>query len=167
MKPALILIAEDDLETANLVGESLVAQGHRVDCHVDGESALKAAIELRPDLLILDRMLPGLDGLSLLQKLRSMDITTPALMLTALGRIEDRVTGLNAGADDYLVKPFAISELAARVNALLRRSEQTPDTLLEINGLVVDIVERTVHRGGQLIHLQPREFRLLDRKSVV
>jgi two-component system OmpR family response regulator len=115
------------------------------------------------DVAILDRMLPGLDGLSVLRNVRASGVQIPILVLTALGRIDDRVSGLEAGADDYLIKPFAFSELAARMNALGRRKPlQQQATQLEHNGLVLDLLKRQVIRDGVTIHLQPREFRLLE-----
>lgn len=158
-----ILLAEDDAETAGLIAGGLGDAGYMVVCSSDGETALEMGRTQQPDLVILDRMLPGLDGLTVLKRLREEGMTAPALMLTALGRTEDRVAGLDAGADDYLVKPFAFSELAARVNALLRRSgENSTQTSLEVGSITMDLLERAVHRGSQLIVLQPREFRLLE-----
>jgi len=158
-----ILLAEDDAETAGMIAGRLGNAGYTVICITDGEAALNMGLLDRPDLLILDRMLPGLDGLTVLKRLRDGGVTAPALMLTALGGIEDRVAGLDAGADDYLVKPFAFSELAARVNALLRRSsENSAQTSLEVGSIVMDLLERSVYRNGCSISLQPREFRLLE-----
>ena len=158
-----ILIAEDDAETAALISNRLGASGHHITCVGDGDAAWRHVTAEPPDLIILDRMLPGLDGLSVLKKIRDAGLDMPALMLTALGRIEDRVAGLDTGADDYLVKPFAFSELAARVNALLRRRVGSAQpTLLEVGGIVIDLLERSVHRHGKSIALQPREFQLLE-----
>ena len=158
-----ILLAEDDAETAGLIAGRLGDAGYSVICLTDGKAALEMARLDRPDLLILDRMLPGMDGLTLLKQLREAGMSVPALMLTALGRTEDRVAGLDAGADDYLVKPFALSELAARVNALLRRANETsPATSIDVGSIVINLLERTVLREGQSISLQPREFRLLE-----
>lgn len=158
-----ILLAEDDVETADLITAGLGDAGYTVICVADGNTALRKGVVEVPDLLILDRMLPGLDGLSLLKELRQAGVVAPALMLTALGRIEDRVAGLDAGADDYLVKPFAFAELAARVNALLRRTHEiAPQTSIEVGSISLDLLERTVRRNGLLIALQPREFRLLE-----
>jgi two-component system OmpR family response regulator len=114
-------------------------------------------------MAILDRMLPRLDGLSIVKRIRAAKIETPVLLLTALGGIQDRVEGLDAGADDYLVKPFAFSELAARINALTRRKPlQSQPTSFEHHGIVLDLLKRQVHRDGQLVALQPREFRILE-----
>ena len=158
-----ILIAEDDAETAGFVEQGLGELGHVTLVADNGEDALHFGLTENLDLLILDRMLPQMDGLSVLRRLRAADIATPALMLTALGRIEDRVDGLDAGADDYLVKPFAFSELAARVNALARRSAPTSvATRLAAGDVEMDLLRREVRRGGKIIPLQPREFRVLE-----
>lgn len=158
-----ILIAEDDAETAGFVEHGLSELGHSVLVASTGVDALHFGLTEQLDLLVLDRMLPGLDGLAVLRRLRAAEITVPALMLTALGRIEDRVEGLEAGADDYLVKPFAFSELAARVNALARRaSPASAMTQLSAAGIEMDLLRREVRRDGRPIYLQPREFRLLE-----
>lgn len=158
-----ILLAEDDAETAELIIGRFKSLGHRVLHATNGESGLQLARFETPDIFILDRMLPKLDGLALLKKLRETGIASPALMLTALGQIDDRVEGLDAGADDYLVKPFALSELVARVNALARRhSEASPETRIQVGSILIDLVARTVKRGDRAINLQPREFRLLE-----
>jgi two-component system OmpR family response regulator len=160
---ARILLAEDDTETAEFIRDRLVESGFEVLAAAEGEQALRLALARGADALILDRMLPGIDGLALLRRLREAGIDAPALVLTALGRIEDRVEGLNAGADDYLIKPFAYSELAARLNALLRRRRgTTPETTLRAGSVTLDLLARTVHRHGRPILLQPREFRLLE-----
>lgn len=158
-----ILIAEDDAETAGFVEQGLSELGHSVLVASTGIDALHFGLTEQLDLLVLDRMLPGLDGLAVLRRLRAAEITVPALMLTALGRIEDRVEGLEAGADDYLIKPFAFSELAARVNALARRaSPASAMTQLSAAGIEMDLLRREVRRDGRPIYLQPREFRLLE-----
>lgn len=158
-----ILLAEDDADTAGLIAGGLGEAGYTVVCLTDGQAALEMGKLDQPDLVILDRMLPGLDGLSVLKRLREAGVAAPALMLTALGRIEDRVAGLDAGADDYLVKPFAFSELAARVNALLRRTaDNGAQTSLGVGSICIDLLDRTVHRDGRPVALQPREFRLLE-----
>ncbi|MBR0551761.1 response regulator transcription factor [Stakelama marina] len=158
-----ILIAEDDAETAGFVERGLGELGHNVVIAGNGEDALHLGLTEDFDLLILDRMMPGLDGLSVLKRLRAADITIPALMLTALGRIEDRVAGLDTGADDYLVKPFAFSELAARVHALgRRRTPQAMETRFKAGPVEMDLLSREVHRDGKSILLQPKEFRLLE-----
>jgi two-component system OmpR family response regulator len=158
-----ILIAEDDHDTAEFIRRGLSELGHNPMVTHNGVDALHILSTVEFDVAILDRMLPQLDGLSVLQRIRAADIKIPVLVLTALGRIEDRVGGLDAGADDYLVKPFAFSELAARVNALVRRSPlQVQATRLERGALAVDLLKRQVSRDGQLIVLQPREFRILE-----
>jgi two-component system OmpR family response regulator len=158
-----ILLAEDDVETAGYVARGLSELGHNVMRAADGADALHLASTEICDLVVLDRMLPTLDGLSVLRRLRAAGIDTPVLLLTALGRIEDRVEGLEAGADDYLVKPFAFSELAARINALARRRPLSEIvTELEIGSLRLDLLKREVRRDGRLVTLQPREFRLLE-----
>jgi two-component system OmpR family response regulator len=158
-----ILLVEDDAETAGYVQQGLEEAGHSVAIASDGRDGLFRAAGEEWDLLIIDRMLPGLDGLSLVRTLRGGGIEAPVLFLTTLGGIDERVAGLNAGADDYLVKPFAFSELAARVAALGRRPRRAPpDTRLKISDLEMDLLARTVKRGVQLIDLQPREFRLLE-----
>jgi two-component system OmpR family response regulator len=158
-----ILLAEDDPDTCGFILDALIAQGHGVRATARGDQALQWALEQAWDAIVLDRMLPGLDGLSLLKSLRAAGIATPVLMLTALGRIEDRVEGLDAGADDYLVKPFALSELLARLNALARRSPAGEGgTSLSYGGIRLDLRTRQVRREDRVILLQPREFRLLE-----
>jgi two-component system, OmpR family, response regulator len=158
-----ILIIEDDNETRDYVSAGLKEAGHNVDSARDGYEGLLLAKEGNYDLFIIDRMLPHLDGLTLVKALRSAGCNVPVLFLTTMCGIDDRVEGLNAGADDYLVKPFAFSELAARVNALLRRPRETVELkVLRVSGLELDLLKRVVRRGGQLIDLQPTEFRLLE-----
>lgn len=158
-----ILIAEDENDTAAFIARGLRELGHNVLVAGAGQDALHLGLSEKLDLLILDRMLPELDGLSVLRRLRAADIRTPAIMLTALGRIEDRIDGLDAGADDYLVKPFAFGELAARINALVRRaSTQKAATRLSAGTLEMDLLRREVRREGRLVPLQPREFRVLE-----
>jgi two-component system OmpR family response regulator len=158
-----ILIAEDDGDTAEFIQRGLGELGHNVLVAANGNDALHLLLTEDFDLAILDRMLPGLDGLSVVQRIRAARLETPVLLLTALGRIQDRVEGLDSGADDYLVKPFAFSELAARVNALARRKPlQSQPTSLDHRGIHVDLLKRQVHRGGDSVLLQPREFRILE-----
>lgn len=158
-----ILLAEDDKDTAGFIERGLGELGHRLIIANDGEEALHLGLSETVDVIILDRMLPSLSGLDVLRRFRAAGVETPTLLLTALGRIEDRVEGLEAGADDYLVKPFAFSELAARVNALGRRPPLTNEpTELRCAGLTVDLLKREVRRGGEIVHLQPREFSLLE-----
>ena len=158
-----ILLAEDDRETAGFVERGLGELGHVVAWSDNGVDALHLATTEQFDLVLLDRMLPELDGFAILRRMRAAGIQTPVLLLTALGRIEDRVEGLEAGADDYLVKPFAFSELAARINALARRGPINAQvTRFECGPLSMDLLRREVRRDGKLISLQPREFRLLE-----
>jgi two-component system, OmpR family, response regulator len=158
-----ILLAEDDKDTRQFVERGLGELGHNVVSAANGEDALHCALTEAVDVIILDRMMPLLDGFSVLKRLRAGGITAPVLMLTALGRIEDRVDGLEAGADDYLVKPFAFSELAARIQALGRRTAPaTVTTRLSAGGIVMDLLAREVRRDGKLVLLHPREFRLLE-----
>lgn len=159
-----ILLLEDDAELADWVQKSLTTAGHVVDLFDEGRAALIAASTRDYDLLILDRNVPGLDGLSLLRTLRQSKITTPALMLTALADVEDRVEGLEAGADDYLTKPFASTELLARVMALGRRggAAQADNTVLSHEGLELDLLKQSCRRDGQRIDLNPKELRLLE-----
>jgi two-component system OmpR family response regulator len=158
-----ILIIEDDNETRDYVAAGLKEAGHNVDSAKDGYEGLNLAKEGSYDLLIVDRMLPHLDGLTLVKTLRGANCHVPVLFLTTMCGIDDRVEGLNAGADDYLVKPFAFSELIARVNALLRRPRGTVEQkVLQVSGVEIDLMKRLVKRDEQLIDLQPTEFRLLE-----
>jgi two-component system OmpR family response regulator len=158
-----ILIAEDDSETAEFIRRGLDELGHNPIVADNGIDALHLLSTDRFDLAILDRMLPRLDGLSVLRRIRTAEIEVPVLVLTALGRIEDRVGGLESGADDYLVKPFAFSELAARINALARRRPLHQQvTVLEHRGIVLDLLKRQVLRDGETVTLQPREFQILE-----
>lgn len=157
-----ILIAEDDPETGDYLRKGLVGEGHSVDLLGGGREALAQASTLDYDLFIFDRMLPGLDGLALLKALRAAQITTPAILLTAMGSVEDRVAGLRAGADDYMVKPFAFVELIARIDTIARRPALRAEvTELVAGDLRLDLLAREAWREGQRIELQPREFMLL------
>lgn len=162
-----ILIIEDDAETRAFVAKGLGEHGHVVDQSTDGRDGLFMASDGSYDLIVLDRMLPGLDGLGVLRALRAAGVATPVLTLSALASVDDRIAGLESGADDYLVKPFAFSELLARVNALLRRSEGlnstgAVETKLTVGDLDIDLLSRTVKRGGRTIELKPREYALLE-----
>lgn len=158
-----ILLIEDDADTAAYVAEGLGEQGHVVERVADGAVGGRQAAEAGYDVLIVDRMLPGLDGLSLVKAIRAAGVRTPVLFLSTLGGLDDRVTGLEVGGDDYLVKPFAFSELAARVSALARRPPLAAQvTMLKVGDLEMNLLERTVTRQGKPIELQPREFRLLE-----
>lgn len=158
-----ILLAEDDTETATYVQRGLSELGHVVTLVGNGEDALHLAVTETFEALILDRMMPGMEGLDVLRRLRAAAVQVPVIVLTAKGGISDRVSGLDAGADDYLVKPFALAELVARLNALARRppiSEVV--TRIEVGDVTLDALRRSVTRAGRTIHLQPREFSLLE-----
>lgn len=158
-----ILLIEDDAETAAYVARGFREQGHVCDALDDGRQGLTQALAGAYDVLIVDRMLPRLDGLSLVRALRSAQVATPVIYLTALGEVDDRVEGLQAGGDDYLVKPFAFSELAARVQALARRAPAiAEDSVLRVADLELDRLRHRVSRAGVPIDLQPREFCLLE-----
>jgi two-component system OmpR family response regulator len=158
-----LLIVEDDLEASAAMARGLAEAGHDCSDAPDGEAGLKQARDGRFDVLIVDRMMPRLDGVSMVQRLRQEGDQTPVLFLSALGEINDRVTGLNAGGDDYLVKPYAFAELIARVEALARRRETgSIQTKLRVGDLEMDLIGRQVHRAGKEIDLQPREFQLLE-----
>lgn len=158
-----ILVAEDDRDTAGFVERGFSELGHNVLVAETGADALHLLSTESMAVAVIDRMLPELDGVTLVRRIRAAGIQTRVILLTALGRIEDRVEGLEAGADDYLVKPFAFSELAARVNALARRrSLQQQETRLEREGIELDLLKRKVSRDGAAILLQPREFRVLE-----
>jgi two-component system OmpR family response regulator len=158
-----VLVIEDDLETANQVMDCLRAGGYQVDLAVDGEDGQGRARAAGYTVMTVDRMLPRLDGIELIRELRQQGISTPALILSALGELDDRVRGLRAGGDDYLVKPFAFAELLARVDALARRSATVVrETMLRVGDLEMDLLARVVHRGGREIELLPREAQLLE-----
>lgn len=160
-----ILIIEDDLKTEKYLLKGLTESGHVVDYAIDGEDGLHLALTGQYNVIIADRMLPKRDGLSIIRILRADNNLTPVLILSALGEVDDRVEGLRAGGDDYLVKPYAFSELLARIEALDRRnytSDIKQDTQLQLADLVLDISKQKVTRNGQCIRLQPREFRLLE-----
>lgn len=159
-----ILVIEDDAQTAAYLKKGLTESGHTVDHAADGKEGLFMAMETAYDLLVVDRMLPALDGLSIIRTLRAADKVMPVLVLSALGDVDDRVEGLQAGGDDYLVKPFAFAELLARVEALGRRGDggKAPETHRQVGDLSIDLLARKVTRAGCNIDLQPQEFRLLD-----
>lgn len=157
-----ILFAEDDAEAAAYVVRGLSGEGHVVDHLTDGHEAISQAMSGDYELLILDRMLPGLDGLSVLRSLRAARIATPAILLTAMGSVDDRVEGLRGGADDYMVKPFAFVELLARIDTIRRRPALRDEVFeLVVGDLRLDLLKRQATRGGQRVDLQPREFLLL------
>ena len=158
-----ILAIEDDAAAAGYLVKGLSESGHVVDHAGDGETGLGMALSAPYDVLIVDRMLPGLDGLSLVQRIRALEVKIPVLFLTALGHVDQRVEGLRAGGDDYLVKPYALSELLARVEGLVRRhAPEQAAARLEVADLTLDLLSREVVRNGQRIPLQPREFKLLE-----
>ena len=158
-----ILVIEDDTTTSDYIVDGLRKEGHTIDAIEDGRSGLLQATTATYDVLIIDRMLPELDGMSLVRTLRAAKNKTPVLFLTSLGGIDDRIEGLNAGADDYLVKPFAFGELSARVNALARRPQLVDEEIVLTAGdLSMDLIRRKVIRGGQDIDLLPREFAVLE-----
>jgi two-component system OmpR family response regulator len=158
-----ILVIEDDRETAEQLVDSLSSSGYQVDLAVDGNDGLRLGRSSQYAVMTIDRMLPGIDGVAIIQRLRQDGIVTPALIVSALGEIDDRVRGLRAGGDDYLVKPFAFVELLARVEALARRSDTVvKETVLRVGDLQLDLVTRKVSRNGREIELLPREFQVLE-----
>ena len=159
-----ILVVEDDANVAGFVAKGLREAGHVVDLADNGKDGLFLATTESYDALVLDRMLPQIDGLAVLRTLRGSGDATPVLLLSALGEVDDRVQGLRAGGDDYLTKPFAFVELLARIEALARRPRAgaAPEALLRVADLELDLLARTARRGGHAIELQPREFRLLE-----
>jgi two-component system OmpR family response regulator len=158
-----ILVVEDDAEAATAMVRGLSEAGHEVTHAVDGAFGLLESQKGGYDVYVVDRMMPRLDGVGMVETIRKGGDQTPVLFLSALGEVEDRVTGLKAGADDYLVKPYALAELVARVEALARRRETGGvQTVLKVGDLEMNLIARTVHREGQEIDLQPREFQLLE-----
>ena len=158
-----ILVIEDDADTASYIINGLKESGYEVDHAMDGNSGVKLALEKNYNIMIIDRMLPGINGLNIVETIRDNGIKTPVLFLSALAEIDDRVVGLKSGGDDYLTKPFAMVELLARLEALIRRtSQQTENTFLKVNDIEMDILARTVTRQGKRVYLHPREFKLLE-----
>jgi len=158
-----ILLVEDDQETSDYVARGLREEGHQVDLAENGLDGLHQASEITYDMLVVDRMIPGLDGVALVKSLRAAGVNAPVLFLTALGAVADRVQGLEAGGDDYLVKPFSFAELRARINALARRPPLREEvTTLQVADLKLDRLSRTAARGDEALELQPREFQLLE-----
>ncbi len=160
-----VLVVEDDRDVASFVERGLSQAGWNVDLADNGKDGLFMATTENYDALIVDRMLPGVEGLALIRTLRASNDATPALILSALGEVDDRVKGLKAGGDDYLTKPFAFSELLARLEALVRRAQAAAgaqETELKVGDLEIDLLKREVRRGGQLIDVQPREYQLLE-----
>ena len=161
-----ILLVEDDPQQAAYIRKGLQEAGHIVDVAADGRDGLFLATTGSYDVLVLDRMLPRVDGLTVLRTLRASNVVTPVVILSALGEVDDRVAGLRAGGDDYLVKPFSLIELVARLEALARRGaasrEGAPNTRLAVADLEMDLLRRSVARGGRKIDLKPKEFQLLE-----
>jgi two-component system, OmpR family, response regulator len=158
-----ILVIEDDSETADQLVDTLASSGYSVDLAVDGDNGLALARGGDYAVMTIDRMIPGVDGLSIIRRLREDGVVTPALIISALGEVDDRVRGLRAGGDDYLVKPFAFAEMLARVDALARRSAAVmKETVLRVGDLKIDLVSRAVSRKGRNIELLPREFQVLE-----
>ena len=156
-----ILVIEDDLAAAKTLVQGLEQYGHDVDHVADGALAIAQATEHNYDAWVVDRMLPNIDGLTIVASLREQGNKTPALILSALDAVDDRIEGLAAGGDDYLVKPYALTELMARLEALVRRAQMEQGTTLKIADLDLDVLKRKVTRAGSTINLQPREVRLL------
>jgi two-component system OmpR family response regulator len=158
-----ILVIEDDPDTAEQLVDCLRASGYRIDWASDGDTGLALGRSVDYVVMTVDRMLPRVDGLEVIQRLRGDGIVTPTLIISALGQVDDRVRGLRAGGDDYLVKPFAFAELLARVDALARRNATVVrTTLLRVADLEMDLLTRTAHRNGRQLELLPKEFRLLE-----
>jgi DNA-binding response OmpR family regulator len=158
-----ILIIEDDRKISSFLEKGFREAGYAVDNAVDGEEGLLLARQEIYDAVVADLMLPKLDGLTMIGRLRAEKVNTPVLILSAKRSVDDRIRGLQAGGDDYMVKPFSFSELLVRIQTLLRRSSRAPEpTVLRVEGLCLDIARHTVERGGQTIELQPREFALLE-----
>jgi two-component system OmpR family response regulator len=158
-----ILVVEDDPETAGQLAEELMTSGYEVDVAATGREALRRGNERYYFVITIDRMLPDIDGITVMRELREEGITAPILIISALGEVDDRVRGLRAGGDDYLVKPFSFVELLARMEALGRRSETIAKaTILRVGDLAIDLISRTASRGGKKIPLLPREFQLLE-----
>lgn len=157
-----ILVIEDEIKLAQAIKQALKVQAHAVDVANSGDEGLEQALSEDYDLIILDRMLPKLSGIEIAQKLRSEQVATPILMLTAKGQLEDKITGLDAGADDYLVKPFSFEELFARMRALARRPAQVSASVLQLDDLILDPKTFSVSRGNRDIKLSTKEFALLE-----
>jgi two-component system OmpR family response regulator len=158
-----ILVIEDDPETAQQIVDFLETSGYQVDLAVTGDDGLRLGHTDAYGVMTIDRMLPAIDGIAIIRRLREAGILTPALIVSALGEVDERVRGLRAGGDDYLVKPFAFSELLARVEALARRSAiAVKETILRVGDLELDLVSRTANRGGKSVKLLPREFQVLE-----
>jgi len=159
----LVLVIEDDAETAKQIVDFLTMRGYEADLAVNGDDGLRLGESTEYAVIVIDRMLPIVDGLTIIRRLREAGVVTPALIISALGEVDDRVRGLRAGGDDYLIKPFAFAELLARIEALARRSATVvKETVLRVGDLELDLVARTVNRGSRNIKLLPREFQVLE-----
>ena len=161
-EPMRILVVEDEIKTASFIRKALQAEGFAVDVLHHGDHVLSAVETTNFDVVLLDIMLPGRDGLSVVRQMRTRKLNTPVLLLTARGEVSERVEGLNSGADDYLAKPFAIAELVARVRALCRRGAETKSVVMRVGDLTLDTVLHQARRGDSVIDLAAREFRLLE-----
>ena len=161
-RQARILLVEDDAELAEEIRAEFSAHGYALELVATGPAGLAEATQTRFDLVVLDRLLPGLDGIAVLRELRAAGVSTPVLVLSALGAVDERVKGLKAGGDDYLAKPFAFDELIARVEALLRRPLPSAGTVLEVGPLMLDLITRAASRGQRAIELLPTEFKMLE-----
>jgi two-component system, OmpR family, response regulator len=158
-----VLVIEDDAETVKQIVDFLTMRGYEADLAINGDDGLRLGESTKYAVIVIDRMLPIVDGLAIIRRLREAGVVTPALIISALGEVDDRVRGLRAGGDDYLVKPFAFAELLARIEALARRSATVvKETVLRVGDLELDLVARTVNRGGRSIKLLPREFQVLE-----
>jgi two-component system OmpR family response regulator len=157
-----VLLIEDDQETASEIVAELQSRGFDVDWAATGVEGLDKARADEADAMVVDRLLPGVDGLTIIEVVRKEQVTTPVLVLSALGAVDDRVRGLRAGGDDYLTKPFALVELVARIEALLRRPAESRDTTLRVGPIELDLLERMARRGDRVLDLLPREYRLLE-----
>jgi two-component system OmpR family response regulator len=158
-----VLLVEDEPETRSFITRGLQESGHLVEAAAEGKEGLFLALEGKYDVMVVDRMLPGVDGLSIVESARRAGQRAPILVLSALGEVDDRVEGLRRGGDDYLVKPFAFSELLARLEALARRGDsEAAETRLRVGDLEMDLLTRAVRRGGRTIELLPKEYRLLE-----
>jgi DNA-binding response OmpR family regulator len=157
-----ILIIEDDIHLSRVLKKGLEEEGYSVDLSYDGADGLYMAVEIAYDAIILDVMLPELDGVSVLSELRRKGVLTPVMMLTARGRLDDKVRGLDSGADDYLTKPFEFEELLARLRALIRRRKPIGSSILRVHDLEIDMAKKAVKRNGKPISLTPKEYLLLE-----